>query len=426
MMKKFPGLIALLLLGMLLLSAGLVMAEPVEINYYMWQDPTFQPIVDAFNASQKEVFVKTTALPSADYETKILTMLAGGADIDCYMQKRQTDMFQQAKNGFIEPLNQYIKTDKYDLKSIKAYAPQVTVSGKVLAIPYRGAGYYTYYNKKIFAKAGIPTPAEYVKKGEWTWEKYLEVAKKLSSGDGRQYGSIMYSWPHLSLLPALQKNVLFIDAKGRIKLDEKSLAQSISLRRELEKSKSIVSLAELKATKTHYTKLFYDGNAAMLLIGEWFPGMMMSGRDTNLLKDYTWNDWAITRLPCNSRKYVTIGASTFNHIYSRSKKKAAAFKFIAWMGSSQGAAVVAKNGFLPPVVDDGVKAQLAKVVPDTDSLNYLIEPTPRIAPWYTVYGSRVEAALGTLLEKYLASNMTEKEFMVELKAQLTQIVKTTN
>ncbi len=425
-MRKISALVFLMVLGIFVAASGFSLAAPVEVNYYMWQDPTFQPIVDAFNNSQKEVFVKTTVMPSSDYETKILTMLAGGADIDCYMQKRQTDMFQQAKNGFIEPLDKYIKTTKYDLKSIKAYTSQITVSGKVLAIPYRGAGYYTYYNKKLFAKAGIPTPTEYVKKGEWTWDKFQEVSKKLSTGDGRIYGSLLYTWPQLSVVPAIQKNVMFIDAKGKLNLDEKALAYSVKMRRDLEKSKSILSMAELKATKTHYSKPFYDGNTAMLLIGEWFPGMMISGRDDKLLKDYTWNDWAITRLPSDSPKYVTMGACTFNHIYSRSKKKDAAFKFLAWMGSSEGAKVVAKNGFLPPVVDEGVKAELAKVVPDAESLNYFIEPAPRMAQWYTIYGSRVEATLGTVLEKYLSSNMTEKEFITELKAQLQQVIKTTN
>jgi ABC-type glycerol-3-phosphate transport system substrate-binding protein len=153
---------------------------------------------------------------------------------------------------------------------------------------------------------------------------------------------------------------------------------------------------------------------------------MMSARDNKQLQGYTWEDWAITRLPSDSSKYATMGACTFNHIYSRSKKKDAAFKFLAWMGSSQGAKVVAKNGFLPPVVDEGVKTELAKVVPDAESLNYFIEPAPRYAQWYTVYGSRVEAALGTQLEKYLYSNMTEKEFITEFKAQLNQIIKTTN
>ncbi|HYH03719.1 MAG TPA: extracellular solute-binding protein [Bacillota bacterium] len=425
-MKKISNWSFLFLLVVMLAANSLISAEPVQVNYYMWQDPTFQPIVDAFNASQKEVFVKTTVMPSADYETKILTMLAGGADIDCYMQKRQTDMFQQSKNGFIEPLDKYIKKSKYDLKSIKSYTSQISVKGKVMAIPYRGAGYFTYYNKKLFAKAGIPTPTEYVKKGEWTWEKFIEVTKKLGSGDGQQYGALIYTWPQCTVAPVIQKNYMFINAKGKLNFDEKLLGFSIKMRRDLEKAKAIMSMAELKATKTHYSKPFYEGNTGMLLIGEWFPGMMMSARDNKLLQNYTWNDWAITRLPSNNPKYATMGACTFNHIYSRSKKKEAAFKFISWMGSTQGAKVVAKNGFLPPVVDEGVKAELSKVVPDAESLNYFIEPAPRYAQWYTVYGSRVEAALAGVMEKYLASNMTEKEFMTEFKAQLNQIIKTTN
>ncbi len=423
-MKKRSTLLFLLVCGLIIwLSGSISMAGPTEINYYMWQDPTYQSIVDAYNASQKEVVVKPVIVPSADYETKIVTMLAGGADIDCYMQKRQTDMFPQFKNGFIEPLNNYIKTDKYDLKSIKAYAPQITVNGKVLAIPFRGAGYYTYYNKKIFAKAGVPTPDQYVKKGEWTWDKFAEVAKKISSGDGKIYGGSLYSWPMFGALPMIQENKQFITSKGKIDIDPKVLSYSIKMRRDLEKAKAIMSLAELKATKVHYSKGFYDGTVGMLIIGEWFPGMMVAGRDQKLYKDYGWNDWAITRMPCNSSKYVTVGASTFNHIYSRSKKKAAAFKFISWMGSSEGAKIVARNGFLPPLVDAGVKTELAKVVPDTESLNYLIETAPRIAPWYTPVGSQVEAALGNELEKYLSSDMTEAAFVKEFRAQLGEIAK---
>lgn len=50
-----------------------------------------------------------------------MTLLAGGADVDCYMQKRQVDMFMQYKNGFIQPLDTYVKKERYDLKSIEPY-----------------------------------------------------------------------------------------------------------------------------------------------------------------------------------------------------------------------------------------------------------------------------------------------------------------
>jgi multiple sugar transport system substrate-binding protein len=228
----------------------------------------------------------------------------------------------------------------------------------------------------------------------------------------------------MTFFPASQGKIPFIDAKGKVRVDSKAISYCIKMRRDLEKAKAMMSVIEQKSTKTHYSKGFYDGTVGMLIIGEWFPGFMITGKDQNLLKGYTWNDWGITRLPCNSSKFVTVGACTFNHVARRSKKKDAAFKFIAWMGSTAGAKYVARAGLLPPVVDEGVKAELAKAVPDTESLKYWVESAPRIPPLsYTEYGSQVEATLGTELDKYLSSNMTESAFVQRLKVQLTQVVK---
>lgn len=182
-MKRLSVLLLLtaLVVSLLLAISGVQAKGPIEINFYSWDDPANKPIIDAYNASQKEIFVKATYLPSAEYETKISTLLAGGADIDCFMQKRQSDMFQEIVNGIIEPLDKYATKYKYNLEDIKAYSKQVTYGGKLVAIPFRGAGYYTYYNKKLFAAAGEATPTEYVVKGQWNWDKFQEVAKKLSS-----------------------------------------------------------------------------------------------------------------------------------------------------------------------------------------------------------------------------------------------------
>ena len=161
----------------------------------------------------------------------------------------------------------------------------------------------------------------------------------------------------------------------------------------------------------HYSKAFYDGNVGMLLIGEWFPGYMMAARDQGLLRGYTWNDWAITRIPCNAETYTTMGNCTFNHISKRSKKKDAAFKFIAWMGSAEGAKFVARNGLLPAHVDEAVGVELAKVLPDKDSVKYLTENVPKIPLYYSVYGSQIEPALNLLLDRYLSTSMSEVRFL---------------
>lgn len=121
-MKRFLKYVFLMTFGLVAcLSGSLGFSKTTEINFYMWEDPTSQAIVDAFNSSQNEIHVNTVIVPTAVYETKIMTLLAGGADVDCYMQKRQVDMFMQYKNGFIQPLDTYVKKERYDLKSIEPY-----------------------------------------------------------------------------------------------------------------------------------------------------------------------------------------------------------------------------------------------------------------------------------------------------------------
>ena len=81
------------------------------------------------------------------------------------------------------------------------------------------------------------------------------------------------------------------------------------MRKRLEDLQAMWSLIDMKVTKLHYSKQFYDGNVGMLLIGEWFPGQMVVGRDDGLLA-FDFEDWGITRLPCDQEEYVTVGLPT--------------------------------------------------------------------------------------------------------------------
>jgi len=422
-MKREHVLVFLAALLMLNVIPVGIKAGPTEIKFYLWDDPTYRSVVETFNASQKRIFVNATYAPAADYETKLTTLLAGGADLDCYMQKRQADIFPYDRNGFIEPLDKYISRHKFDMGLIKeTYKSQIRVDGRVLALPFRGAGYYTYYNKKLFAAAGLPTPTDLVKNGQWTWNKFAETAKKLSSGDGERYGAIIYTWPQITLFPAIQGGVEFITAQGALDLDPRLIDYSIKMRRGLEKAKAIMSLAEQRATRIHYSTAFYYGNAAMMVMGEWFPGYMITGRDNGLLQGFAWTDWAITRVPCNESAYVTMGNCTYNHICSRSRNKEAAFEFIAWMAGAEGAKVMATAGFLPAYVDRTVAEALSNAVPDRESAAYFMENVPKIPIYHSIYGSQIEANLNTLLDRYLATTMTEAQFEAELKQAMTNIV----
>ncbi len=406
-------------------SAPAAPSGPVTVTYLMWEDPTYKDIVKAFSDGQKDIVVDLQIITSADYETKLTTMLAGGAKMDAYMQKRQTDMFAQYANGYILPLDDLIKKNGYDSAGIDAYKAAVSVDGKTVAIPFRGGRYYTYYNKKLFKDAGVDTPDLYVQRGEWNWKKFVEVAKKMSSGDGKQYGAHLYTWGLLQMVPAIQAGTNFITQAGKIDVND-AVLRSFKMRKELEQDKVIMPLVDILTTKLHYSQAFFNGNVAMLLIGEWFPGQLLNARDKGLFKGFTWNDWGVTNLPCDLPEYTSIGAPTFNHVHADSKKKDAAFKFIGWMGSAEGAKIVASAGFLTPVVTPDVKAALGKVIPDSKSVDSFTGPAKVFPPYYTKYGSRAEQAINNTMQKYLLNTMTDDALMTEFKNSLQEIINTTN
>lgn len=398
---------------------------PVTIEYYMWEDPTYTNIVDAYGATADSVTVNVEQIASGDYETKLATLLAGGVEMDAYMQKRQVDMFAHLANGYIAPLDDLIEASGFDIDAISSYADQITVDGSVYAIPFRGASYYTYYNEKVFEARGVPTPDTYVADGQWTWAKFEEVANQLATGDGEIYGGIMYTWGSVQTPAAHQAGDQFITGDGEIDISP-AVIEGFRMRKRLEESGAIIPLLELKVTKTHYSQAFYAGNAGMLIIGEWFPGFMIQGRDDDLLNGYTWDDWGVTRLPCDLPEYTSHGASTFNHVHARSDRKEAAFDFISWMGGPEGAEVVAANGFLTPMVTPGVMAAFEESLPTAEAVEAFTEPRIVRAPFYNKYGSKVDGLLGSLMEEYLSSDWSDDQLEARLIEGLEEIIATTD
>jgi multiple sugar transport system substrate-binding protein len=394
--------------------------EPVPVIFYLWDDPAYPSIIEAFNNTQDEVFVDAKYIPTNDYEAKISVLLAAGTEMDGYMQKRSTDIFAHYENGYIAPLDNLCKKHNFDLNVFEGYMDAITINGNTLAIPFRGASYFTYYNKKIFKKANIPTPDKYVEKGQWTWPKFIELSKEIKKKVPGIYGSFLYTWGSSNVIPALQNGIQFIDQNGNLDINN-TLINCFKYRLELEKSGAIMPLIETKITKTHYSKLFYKGEIAMLIIGEWFPGFMIRGRNADVLQGYTWDDWSLTRIPCDEKNYHTFGNPTFNHIYSKSKKKDIIFKFISWMGGPEGSKIVAKVGLMPACITNEVKEEFSNILPDKTAIKYFSESRIINTQFYNKYGSRVESELETIMEEYLTSPVSDNKLNLILRERLKKV-----
>ena len=400
---------------------------PVSVDFYTWSDGNdqYSDLFNAFNAANTDVQINPQYIPPADYESKLTTLLAGGMNMDGYMQKRQVDMFAQNANGYIEPLNDLIKKHNFDYATMKAWSAAIEVDGKVLALPHRGGKYYTYYNVKPFVEKGLPTPTDLVKKGEWTWDRFIELSQQVSENDGKTFGSAIYTWGSQQIFPAAQKNVQFIDVNGKVDVQE-SILDSVKMRKVLEDGLDMPKLVDLKVTKTHYSQVFYSGMAPMLVIGEWFPGMITSGAEKGLLEGYGPEDFRITRMPSDTPDYYSVGAPTFGHVHSKSKKKDAAFQVLAWYAGIEGAKVEAKLGLLPPVVNSEVREVLAKNILDAESLDYFTEDVSVRPMLYNKYGSKVEQLIARYTEMFLLDQISEDDYLPSMTKELQTIADTTD
>ena len=62
---------------------------------------------------------------------------------------------------------------------------------KLVALPFTNASNVVFYNKDIFAKAGIPTPLELSTQGKWTWAAMRDTSKQLVDKQAAKYGLVL-------------------------------------------------------------------------------------------------------------------------------------------------------------------------------------------------------------------------------------------
>ncbi len=102
------------------------------------------------------------------------------------------------------------------------------------------------------------------------WKKFEEVAKAITAADPSLVGSTIYIWGGQGFFSRTGRG---LDRhSGRQDRQHRQRRQAAGDEKAAGRCRGDVSLVDMKVTKLHYSKQFYDGNVGMLLIGEWFPG----------------------------------------------------------------------------------------------------------------------------------------------------------
>ncbi len=155
--------------------------ESAVLRFSFWGDPyEKKAVTDALSAFTKKTGIKVNPVHiPADYETKLTAMLASNDPPDAgYLAAPKA--YTWFGEGELTNMNDFFKKDT-DMKPedfIQAsmfYYDENSIIGLSPAIET----YAIFYNKDIFDQAGLQRPPTKEKEA-WTWEKFLETAKKLT------------------------------------------------------------------------------------------------------------------------------------------------------------------------------------------------------------------------------------------------------
>ncbi len=327
-------------------------------------------VIDAFKKLYPNVDVKLEAVPT-DYGTKLQNQIAAGNAPDVF-QIGDGDARLFVDRGGAADLTPYM-TGQYGLDQSIYYENVLNigkVDNKLYYMPKDWTGIGIYYNKKMFADAGITAPAN----GDWTWDQFRDMAKKMTKKDQEQFGAMFFDQVnHRDAYPQVLMNggdYLSEDAtKIKGVLDSDATIKGLNFANDLIYTDQ--SAPSLKYVKSNGgTDLFVNGKVGMLYFGYWSMADYLGAKPLSF-------DWGTLPLPHATGKAPT------NVIYwaglamnQKSQNKDAAWEFLKFLSGPEAGRI--RNQFSIKAIAAELVAKEPRYAPFTSIAAQYFTPLPEL------------------------------------------------
>jgi multiple sugar transport system substrate-binding protein len=340
------------------------------------------------------------------YFAKILTQVAGGKAPDIIGIATEGAQLIGAKNLALS-LDPLIKRDEAELSDFfsdinpKLFSP-FKVKGKTVAMPYSWNNMVMFYNTKIYKKLGIPTP-----KPTWTGDDFVNAAKKIQAS-----GPFGYSlWPAGTF-----GIVCWMYAAGGGLLDS-SLTKSTATLPANEVAMQFLQDLRWKNKVSpspipDFYTLFQAGRTGMISAGRWPVAGYIAAK---------FSDYDVQYLPTLGPGRKNIFGVGANVIYKGGPHIEEAWKFLKYLSTKEYQLLNAALGASIPTRRSVAYNAQAMNPPHNykiyyDSLNSTASvPAP---PQF----NEMESAVNALYSKLLANEVTPKQMLSQLDAQLKTVL----
>lgn len=191
-MKKLLYIVVVLCLWTGLIAGGqeesAAQDGPVELRFTLWSgNADHLALLDSLVEPLKseDISVKFETIPFNDYVTKLTLQLAGSNPPDAgWLLENSGPAF--IESGAVAEVGEYLKGQtEYDYNDFSEPATSLWVRGeKVYGVPFSTSPFIIFYNKDMFAEAGLELPPALVDQGRWSWEEFAEYALEIKAATG--------------------------------------------------------------------------------------------------------------------------------------------------------------------------------------------------------------------------------------------------
>jgi multiple sugar transport system substrate-binding protein len=156
-----------------------------------WALDAYEHEAKLFNELFPNVTVSIEMTSFGEYNAKLMAAMAGAVPPDV---AGAINIFftSLAAAGSLMPVDPFVERDEFPIGDwLEGNLKDGTWLGDLMAIPFTADALWWFYNLDEFQKAGLKTPTELWKEGKWNWDTYLDLAAKLTKGEGldKQWGT---------------------------------------------------------------------------------------------------------------------------------------------------------------------------------------------------------------------------------------------
>ncbi len=318
---RFGLLGALALASTSLLSLGAAVAQD-EVTITIWSlDDANQPALNLareFDELEPGIKVEYREIQFDDVVAESMRAFATGQAPDIIAVDNPEHALFAARGAFLDITDRVAASDVIDPVNYFA-GPLNSVSwdGKLFGVPKATNTIALYYNKDLYAKAGITEPPK-------TWDELVEVSRKLNDPANNVYGLAFSAKASeegtFQFLPWAQ-----MGGGGYDNINAPGAVKALEIWKTIMDEK-LASPDTLTRGQWDSTGTFNSGNAAQVISGPW---------ELNRMVEEAKFDWGVTLLPTETEGGARSSAmGDFNWaIFASSKHPDEAFKALEYFAS---------------------------------------------------------------------------------------------